>query len=55
MLLIAVTERERDADFMAALDAGFDGHVVKPLTPEALDAVAGRVRRRAVRDAEAGA
>jgi len=55
VLLIAVTGRETDADFMDTWGAGFDGHLVKPLTPEALEAVARRVRPHAAAETEAGA
>jgi CheY-like chemotaxis protein len=53
IILLAVTGRERQSDFVDTWGAGFDGHLVKPLTAEALDAL---VRRLSVQSAaDAGA
>jgi CheY-like chemotaxis protein len=43
ILLIAVTVRDAYQDFIETVGAGFDGHLVKPLTQEALNALAERL------------
>lgn len=44
--LVAVTGRREHADFLATLDAGFDAHLVKPITLEMLQSFARRVAGR---------
>jgi CheY-like chemotaxis protein len=45
VLLIAVTGFERSFDFTHTWYTGFDWHLVKPLTEEALEALAARLSR----------
>lgn len=45
VLLIAVTGRGEHTDLMDTWRAGFDGHLVKPLTPAVMDALAQRLAR----------
>ncbi|MGH7358936.1 MAG: response regulator [Candidatus Rokuibacteriota bacterium] len=47
-LLIAVTGREDDRDFNDTWNAGFDGHVVKPVAAAALEALVQRLSRHPV-------
>jgi two-component system, OmpR family, KDP operon response regulator KdpE len=44
--VVVVSARDRDADVIAALDAGADDYVVKPVGPEQLDARLRAVLRR---------
>jgi CheY-like chemotaxis protein len=46
MVLVAVTGRRDHSDFLATLDAGFDAHLVKPITLEMLQAFARRLAGR---------
>jgi CheY-like chemotaxis protein len=55
ILLVAVTGREHQRDFLATLAAGFDAHVVKPITPEALTSLARRLSRRTATNGPLGA
>jgi CheY-like chemotaxis protein len=55
VLLVAVTGREHHRDFLATLAAGFDAHVVKPVTPEALTSLARRLSGHTATDAQPGA
>jgi two-component system CheB/CheR fusion protein len=48
-LLIAVTGHGGPTDFMATWAAGFDGHVVKPVSRDILDALAHRIAQHAGR------
>ena len=41
--VVAVTALGEDADFRQTWDAGFDGHLVKPITDEELAAALDRV------------
>jgi CheY-like chemotaxis protein len=43
MLLVAVTGRDSQADIYRTWNAGFDAHLVKPVTVEALRAIARRL------------
>jgi CheY-like chemotaxis protein len=43
MLLVAVTARGSESDLLATWSEGFDAHVVKPVTIEALRALARRL------------
>ena len=45
--LVAVTGYGQDADRQRAREAGFDGHLVKPVNLDALDAVLADRRRDA--------
>jgi two-component system CheB/CheR fusion protein len=49
VLLFAVTGWQGEADFRRTWEAGFDAHVVKPVTVEMLQALARRLPRRGVR------
>ena len=48
VLLIAVTGRQQHTDFADTWRAGFDGHLVKPVAAEALEALVQRLARRTV-------
>lgn len=50
VLLIAITGRDSHADFLDTWAAGFDAHLVKPVTPEV---VASIVRRSGLREVDA--
>jgi CheY-like chemotaxis protein len=43
LLLVAVTGRQAHQDFLQTCDAGFDAHLVKPVTAEMLQSLARRV------------
>ena len=43
LTLIALTGMGRDEDRRRALEAGFDRHVTKPVTPETLQSIVGAV------------
>jgi CheY-like chemotaxis protein len=47
VLLIAITGRGRQGDFTDTWSVGFDGHLVKPLTEDALHALTQRLARHA--------
>ncbi len=55
VLLVAVTGRDSDADVLRTWNAGFDAHLVKPVTVEALRAIARRLSRHAAADCSPGA
>jgi DNA-binding response OmpR family regulator len=46
MLIVAVTGLGTSGDIMATLEAGFDGHVVKPISLEVIARLLDRVRAR---------
>jgi two-component system CheB/CheR fusion protein len=51
-LLVALTGRKEQADFLRTWDAGFDAHLAKPVTMEMLESIAKRLSGRfAARDA----
>jgi CheY-like chemotaxis protein len=54
VLLIAVTDRASPADFLETWTAGFDAHLVKPVTAEMLAALARRLADRAERGLATG-
>jgi CheY-like chemotaxis protein len=41
--VLAVSGRNEDADFMESCDAGFDGHLVKPITRQILESQLARI------------
>ena len=51
VLLLAITGRASQADILETWRAGFDGHLMKPLTPEVLEGVVGRLTRPGFRPA----
>lgn len=55
LLLFALTGWQGQADFFRTWEAGFDAHVVKPITGEMLRALARRVSHRGVRSERPGA
>jgi len=46
MTLIALTGWGRASDLQAARDAGFDGHLLKPVEPDSLIELIGKLRAR---------
>jgi two-component system CheB/CheR fusion protein len=54
-LLVAVTGRQAHEDFLRTWDAGFDAHLVKPITMEMLRALARRLSQRFADQRESGA
>jgi CheY-like chemotaxis protein len=54
-LLVAVTGRQDQEDFLRSWDAGFDAHLVKPLTMEMLQALARRLSTRCAGPRQSGA
>ena len=52
--LVAVTGRQEQEDFLQTWDAGFDAHLVKPVTVEMLQSVARRFLWRRSRQARSG-
>jgi two-component system CheB/CheR fusion protein len=54
-LLVAVTGRQAHEDFLCTWDAGFDAHLVKPVTMEMLRALAGRLSPRLAEQRRPGA
>ena len=55
MVLIALTGWGRDSDLEEARGAGFDGHLLKPVDPEALVRLISDLRRRRHAAADPGA
>jgi CheY-like chemotaxis protein len=55
LLLVAVTGRQEPQDFLRTWDAGFDAHLVKPVTTEMLRSVAGRLAARCAERHQSGA
>jgi CheY-like chemotaxis protein len=55
VLLVALTGRASNADFFNTLSAGFDAHLVKPVTAEMLAALARRLADRSERGLAPGA
>jgi CheY-like chemotaxis protein len=55
VLLFAVTGWQDQADFLRTWEAGFDAHLVKPVTVEMLQALARRLSHRGVRSGKSGA
>jgi CheY-like chemotaxis protein len=54
-LLVAVTGRQEQEDLLRTWDAGFDAHLVKPLTMEMLQALARRISARCAGQRQSGA
>jgi len=54
-LLVAVTGRQAHDDFLSTWDAGFDAHLVKPVTMEMLRALARRLSQRSADQRQFGA
>jgi CheY-like chemotaxis protein len=54
-LLVAVTGRQEHEDFLRTWDAGFDAHLVRPVTAEMLHAFARRLCGRRARQSQRGA
>lgn len=54
-LLVAVTGRQAHEDFLNTWAAGFDAHLVKPVTLEMLRALARRLNQRAADQRQPGA
>ena len=54
-LLVAVTGRQAHEDFLHTWDAGFDAHLVKPVTVEMLRALARRLNQRVADQRQPGA
>jgi CheY-like chemotaxis protein len=54
-VLVAVTGRQAHEDFLRTWDAGFDAHLVKPVTMEMLRALARRLSPRAADQGHLGA
>jgi len=54
-LLVAVTGRQAHDDFLSTWDAGFDAHLVKPVTMEMLRALARRLSQRSADQRRSGA
>jgi CheY-like chemotaxis protein len=55
VLLVAMTGRQGRADILHTWEIGFDAHLVKPVTPEMLSALAWRLSGRAGTDVGRGA
>jgi CheY-like chemotaxis protein len=55
VLLFALTGWQAQADFIRTWEAGFDAHLVKPVTMEMLESLARRLSDRAARREQAGA
>ena len=55
VLLFALTGWQAEADFRRTWEAGFDAHLVKPVTMEMLHSLARRLSDRAVRTEQPGA
>lgn len=55
LLLVAVTGRQEHQDFLRSWDAGFDAHLVKPVTTEMLLSIARRLAARCADQHRAGA
>jgi two-component system CheB/CheR fusion protein len=54
-LLIALTGRQGQADILRTWEVGFDAHLVKPVNPEMLSALARRLSSRSGTDVRRGA
>ena len=48
MLLVAVTGRQLHTDFLETWEAGYDAHLVKPVTMQMLERLANRLFGRRV-------
>ena len=55
VLLFALTGWQAQADFLRTWEAGFDAHLVKPVTMEMLQSLARRLSDRAARRERSGA
>jgi CheY-like chemotaxis protein len=55
VLLVALTGRQGDADFLHTWRAGFDAHLVKPVTIEMLSSIARRLPGNSAASANPGA
>ena len=55
VLLVAMTGRQRHADFLQTWEVGFDAHLVKPVSAEMLSSIAQRLPGNSAMGAKPGA